>query len=89
MLRALSAKEKMCIFIIYTQNSMLISKKQYQSWREVQDEFNDYTSSLGPWGIQETVDYLNEEYPDLTPSASKQVDSLLSEAPEYRVLSFE
>ncbi|QSP93327.1 hypothetical protein LPB19_08760 [Marinobacter salinisoli] len=67
---------------------MLISKKQYQSWREVQDEFHGYTSSLGPWGIQETVDYLNEEYPDLKPTASEQVGLLLSEASEYRVLSF-
>ncbi len=68
---------------------MLISKKEYQSWREIQDEFPDYTASLGPWAAQETVDYLNKEYPDLTPSASQQVDSLLTEAHEYRVLSFE
>jgi isopentenyldiphosphate isomerase len=67
----------MKLHIIYTDNEMLLSKKSYASWREMQNEFDDYKTSLGPWAEDEVVRYLAEEYSTLQPSAKAQVDALI------------
>ena len=35
-------------------------------------------ASLGPWGAEVVIEFLNVEYPRLNPRAKIQVDSLLS-----------
>ena len=78
----------MKLHIIYTENDMLLSKKSYTSWREIQDEFADYKTSLGPWSDKEVVEFLSDEYSDLQPTAQEQVTALLSENEEIRKVSF-
>ena len=78
----------MKLHIIFTTTDMILSKKQYESWREIQDEYEVYKASLGPWEHDEVVDYLNEEYPDLNPKAKTQVDNLLQSDNETNALSF-
>lgn len=41
---------------------MLLSKKHYSSWREIQDEYESYMTSVGPFSEEELVDFLSEEY---------------------------
>lgn len=41
---------------------MLLSKQQYSDWREIQDEYEEYVTSLGPFTEEELVDFLSEEY---------------------------
>lgn len=72
----------MQLHIIYTQSRMLLSKAPYGSWREVQDAFDDYQSSLGPWSDDEVIAYLANEHPDMQPSPGDQVAALLS-CPEW------
>ncbi|WP_411990762.1 hypothetical protein [Agarivorans sp. DSG3-1] len=79
----------MGIFIIHTQDSMLLSKKAYESWKEVQDQYPDYMASLGPWSAEEVIDYLDDEYSDLSPKASIQVKSLIDGAQECLELVFQ
>lgn len=67
---------------------MLLSKKKYESWREIQDQYPDYMTSLGPWGSEETAEYLESEYPDLEPVAIEQVKALLSGNEDSKELSF-
>ena len=67
----------MKITIIYLENEMLISKKQYDSWRQIQDEYPAFKSSLGPWSEEDVVSYLKSEYSSLNPKASEQTASLL------------
>ena len=67
----------MKITIIYLENEMLISKKQYDSWRQIQDEYPAFKSSLGPWSEEDVVSYLKSEYPSINPKASEQTASLL------------
>jgi hypothetical protein len=58
----------MKITVVYLGHEMLLTKNQYQSWREVQDEFEEYTASLVPWSAEEVIDYLVKEHSDLHPS---------------------
>tara|TARA_Y100000588_G_scaffold97447_1_gene105852 strand:- start:54075 stop:54317 length:243 start_codon:yes stop_codon:yes gene_type:complete len=78
----------MGIFIIHTQDSMLLSKKAYESWKEIQDHYPDYMASLGPWSAEEVIDYLHDEYSDLSPEASIQVKSLIDGKEECLELVF-
>ena len=68
----------MLIHIIFTETEITLSKLEYESFREIQNDFCDYKASLGPWTETEVIDYLNFEYPDLTPKACVQVQKLKS-----------
>ena len=51
------------IHIIYLRSgTVLLSKKAYASWRQIQDEYVDYMASLGPCTIDEVVAFLTVEY---------------------------
>ncbi|WP_339011259.1 hypothetical protein [Aeromonas popoffii] len=67
----------MQITIIHLEDGMLISKDKYESWRQIQDEYETYKASLGPWEVEETIEYLSDEYANMSPSASVQVGALL------------
>ncbi|MFC3153354.1 hypothetical protein ACFOEK_20105 [Litoribrevibacter euphylliae] len=78
----------MNITIIFLEDSMLISKVEYKSWREIQDEYEGYKASLGPWDADDVVEYLEDEYTDLNPEAKIQVENLLSASEKTRRLTF-
>jgi hypothetical protein len=73
--------------IIFTDEQVLVSKKAYASWQEIQAEFDSYKTSLGSWDAATTVSWLEEEY-DLVPSAEEQIASLLSSDQMVRTVSF-
>lgn len=51
------------VYLIYLRpGGMLLSKKQYSDWREIQDEYESYMTSLGPFSVDELVEFLSEEY---------------------------
>jgi len=56
---------------------MLLSKKRYEGWREIQDEFADYKTSLGPWSAAEVWDFLRTEYPSHCPFTREQIERFL------------
>lgn len=74
--------------IIYTHTDMLLSKHPYPSWREIQNQYPDYMTSLGPWDEDTVVEYLADEYPDLSPHPKDQVIALIEDTQETRVLTF-
>lgn len=77
------------LHIIFTKNEeVLISRKPYASWREIQDEYDGYMASLGPWEVDTAVSWLEDEYSNLVPSAQEQVDALLTSGQVVRLLSF-
>ena len=78
----------MLLHIIYTESDMLLSRKQYASWREIQDAYATYKASLGPWDHLEVISYLSDEYPDLSPSAEQQVKRCIDSEDEACPLSF-
>ena len=78
----------MDLHIIYTRSRMLLSKKRYASWKQIQDEFEDYVASLGPWPSSEVISYLAEDYPNASLSAAEQVQRFLESPCETADLSF-
>ena len=56
---------------------MVLTKQDYQSFREIQKDFFDYVTSRGPWSSEEIVDYLEIEYPNILPTVKEQVDALV------------
>ncbi len=74
--------------VIYTETDMLLSRREYASWREMQDEYQAYKASLGPWDRRSLVDFLTMEYPQLFPPAEEQLDALVSGSEDTVTLTF-
>lgn len=76
----------MRLHIIYTESEVVLSKKNYASWQDVQQDFPDYKASLGPWLDADVVKYLDAEYSNIFPSAYTQISALRdSELPMFVV----
>jgi len=41
---------------------MLLSRKRYSDWREIQDEYESYMTSVGPFSLEELLSFLSEQY---------------------------
>ncbi|WEX18153.1 MULTISPECIES: hypothetical protein [Pseudomonas] len=76
------------IHIIYTHTKMLLSKKPYSSWVEIQNQYPDYLTSLGPWDDQAVIEYLADEYCQLSPPPKEQVAAFIAATEETTVLTF-
>lgn len=51
------------VHLIYLRpGGMLLSKRQYSDWREIQDEYESYLTSVGPFSVVELAEFLSEEY---------------------------
>ncbi len=51
--------------IIYLRgNTLLITKVNYPSWQDIQDDFEHYMTSLGPWMTEEIITFFQSEYKD-------------------------
>jgi hypothetical protein len=80
----------MCVelHIIFTDRATILSKKQYSNWQAIQSDYDDYKASLGPWDSAEVVKYLVFDYPNLDPTAAKQVADFLGAGAEVLELTF-
>ena len=76
--------EEALLHIVYLRSgSMLLTKKQYRDWREIQDEFEEYQASLGPWSVSEVLDFLGFEYPeDLMETEGERIHQFVESGPE-------
>ena len=58
------------LHIVYLRDGkMLLTRKRYGGWRDIQDEYEGYATSLGPWPVEEVVEFLDADYPELRPAA--------------------
>ena len=69
--------DEILLYIIYLESRMLLSKKCYSDWRQIQDEFSDYKCSLGPWPVAEVLDFLRKDYPSQCPFTRESVERFL------------
>lgn len=77
------------LHLIYTRSDrILISRRPYESWLQIQDDFADYMASLGPWSSDETIEYLSHEHPGLNPSATDQIGTFLASGETFVELRF-
>ncbi len=42
---------------------MLLSRKPYPDWQDIQSEFTDYMASFDPWPLIDIIEFLKVEYP--------------------------
>lgn len=51
------------VHLVYLRpDGLLLTKKSYAGWREIQDEHEDYMTSLGPFDEDELIEFLTNEY---------------------------
>jgi hypothetical protein len=48
--------------LVFCRSRTVLTKKGYADWRQVQDEYEDYMTSLGPCSEAEWVEYFADEY---------------------------
>jgi hypothetical protein len=48
--------------IVYCDSQMLLDRNEYGSWRNVQDAYEDYNASFGPWSEAEIVEFLEDDW---------------------------
>ena len=49
----------MLLHVVYLRDGKVyLTKKPYRDWRGIQEEFQNYMTSLGPWSATETLDFL-------------------------------
>ena len=51
--------------LIYLEDGMLLSKKDYSSWKEIQDEYYEkYTTNLTPMTCQDMISFFEMDFGD-------------------------
>lgn len=51
------------VHVIYLRpDGLIISKRPYSGWREIQDEYADYMTSLGPYTEEDLLDFFEQQY---------------------------
>lgn len=66
------SEDNLPLHIVYLRDGrVLLTMKRYGGWRELQDEYEGYMSSLGPWTAAEVIEFLDGEYPDLRPPEAR------------------
>lgn len=51
--------------IVVLEGGLLLVRDRGQDWRALQEQFADFKTSLGPADLEDTLDVLLEEWPDL------------------------
>jgi len=50
-------------YVIFLRNGpMVLSKVRYLDWSEIQEEYDDYMTSLGPWSLEGILSFFEDEY---------------------------
>ncbi len=50
--------------LIFTKDAMYISKRVYADWRDIQEAFVGYKSSLDGFSLEGLIEYMEHDYPD-------------------------
>jgi hypothetical protein len=61
--------------MIFLEEGILLSKKHYDSWWDIQAEYWDtFKASLGPWPVEAVIDYIEFDYrPPYVPFTRDQI----------------
>ncbi|TFG96524.1 hypothetical protein E4H12_10880, partial [Candidatus Thorarchaeota archaeon] len=59
------SKEEQVAYLIYLRSGTIVfSKVLYSTWRDIQDDYEDYMTSMGPWDVERILSFLEDEYKD-------------------------
>ncbi|MBF4506025.1 hypothetical protein IRZ83_05035 [Flavobacterium sp. JLP] len=65
--------------IIYLTSKVILSKKQFESWNDIQELYEDYKASLKFETIEEVNDFLSSEYRIDEESTKKMTKNIYQE----------
>jgi hypothetical protein len=51
------------LHIVFLEDRTLITKRPVGDWREFQNLYADFKTSLGPWTAEQVIDFVETEYP--------------------------
>ena len=54
--------EETLLHIVYCESRMLLTKRHYEDWRQIQSAYPDYKASLGPWSAVHVMDFFREDW---------------------------
>lgn len=53
------------VYYIILEDCVLLSKKRYNDWHEIQDEYYDkFKTSIGPWTYEDLITYFEDDFGD-------------------------
>jgi hypothetical protein len=65
------------VHLIYLRSGpLVVTRKAYPDWRQIQDEYADYMTSLGPMSLEEAIEYLRDEHPDTLAGDLERLEAL-------------
>ncbi|MEG0275938.1 MAG: hypothetical protein RR630_02815 [Coprobacillus sp.] len=67
---------KKLAYLIYLDDKILLSKKDYHHWKEIQDEFfNQYKTNLEALSCEEIINFFTDDFKDESswPFTKKQI----------------
>lgn len=51
------------LYYIILDDKVILSKKKYKDWKQIQNEYySSFVSCLGPWSFEETLMYFSNDY---------------------------
>ena len=62
--------------IFLRSDKMLLSRKQYTDWKEIQDEYEDYLASLEFESLKDIEEYIKMDYNLTSEKAKNEVNKL-------------
>ncbi|MBE1301145.1 MAG: hypothetical protein GJ680_14700 [Alteromonadaceae bacterium] len=65
------------MFIVITEKEVVLSKRDYQSFAEIRNDFYNLVSWQGPLSAEDLITFLETEYGDLAPSGTELVEGLI------------
>lgn len=65
------------VHLIYLRSGpLVVTRKAYKDWRQIQDEYADYMTSLGPMSLEEAIAYIRDEHPDTLAGDLERLEAL-------------
>lgn len=71
------------VTIVHTKYGICLTTKRFESSQDTEADFEGYSTSHGPFSIDEVLDYLKSEYPDDPPFGRLDVIGLAHRANAY------
>ncbi|HBD18857.1 MAG TPA: hypothetical protein DC063_01300 [Arenimonas sp.] len=66
------------LHVVYADSAVIVSRREYASWRAIEADYPGYQTSLGPWSEAEVVAYMAGEHPELAGTVAVSIPAWLA-----------
>ncbi len=67
--------------LVFLKSGLLLVKRPEATWRQLQDQYEDYQASLAPWTVDQIIEYFPMDYGDddtRWPFARQEIEKFMS-----------